>query len=177
MNEIVEDFRIKCSLSDADRVISKLLKRWPHVEYAGNYVLPLMIQSKGKIAGSFIIDCIMDTNYADDVDIFLPMSSMHLWPMLNPKKAIYNNLPGHYLTDRDEPFNFIFCNDVDQCIDSFDLDLCKANFDGVSIRAGSMEQFRTKTMYLSLCSTSNMSRIDKYAKRGFTIVIAPLVRS
>lgn len=167
-------------------VTNQLTRRWyPHhlPVFDGVTFLDLIRQTGGVIAGSFVIDCVLGTDFASDVDVFVPQVQMAawikslgsaFWPGCQSNGDRYGDLPEVTGMFRWGPLNVMFCTAVDVVIDSFDLDICKATYDGhqflrcdqLAARAATiLRPFEVERYALAW----RIERIVKYHRRGFTM--------
>lgn len=185
--DICEEFN-RLSVSNAqEAVVLQHLQRFES-GLDPSSLLGLVRTTKSLIAGSFIIDCVLGTNHAGDIDIFVPLESQTVWmsvlheiaeeKVYYDKHSMYGDLPGITRHIRFAALNVMFCEDPSKVIQEFDLDLCQASYDGVQflrceqVSSKRMQILRPFPVYGKDMKGMNNWRIDriiKYHQRGFKI--------
>lgn len=145
-----------------------------------------IVETKAVVAGSFVIDCILDTTYANDIDIFINEQYRSAWteylPGITPcdhYKEALNYLAIHSVY-RQGFLNLVFYYPRGRNpVDCFDLDVCKASFDGLDFE--NIDNLKNKTIkilqpiagYGDNLAGKTIARILKYHQRGFKFTNLP----
>lgn len=178
MNQVLEQFE-RLGVQDNDSILQQCFNRHPmSLSVPLETLLQLVRETKSVIAGSFILDCILGTTFAADVDVFAHHSTQETWfrciRLGRESKGGYGDLSHITAIFRNCSLNVIFCNDVSACIASFDLSLCRASYNGYQFE--NHQQVSTRHMRIEQPFTDNAAtterrlyRILKYHERGFII--------
>lgn len=178
MNAVLSQFE-QLQLQDNDTIVLQChIRHGLRIPMPIEQLLQLVRETKSVIAGSFILDCLLGTTFAGDIDVFTPYSTADVWDRyLNLRRFTPGRPYGdtHFIchTYRIAQLNLIFCSDVNKCIESFDLSLCKASYNGYHF--ANHEQVASRHMRIEYpfqdesMMQRRLLRILKYHERGFTI--------
>jgi hypothetical protein len=182
--------KIKISLDDLDdgHPSTDTLMMWSRMRQFST-IYTNITRQLGKhtvIAGSFPLSVILGETWYSDIDIFTSDEDFKLEYMTNPeacsqnilKSSAYNDMTGirkvvkGTIGTNNYRIDIVYVDDVQDAINSFDLDFCKVWYDGDKIRCANWQSVLTKSHVPSskaYKSTNWDSRKFKYMKRGFVI--------
>lgn len=146
-------------------------------------LIRLLQETKSIIAGGFVMNCILGTHQAVDIDIFCEEAQEAEWLKNYPslkrvdQRQFYEyeqNMSGITAVYRSpEQLNLIVCKALVGKLDDFDLDLCKASYDGYSFANHQNVGLKNMTILKPFTGDlkdvdARISRVTKYRLRGYT---------
>lgn len=146
-------------------------------------LVKMLQETKSIIAGGFVMNCILGTHQANDIDIFCEEAQEVEWLKNYPTLKRVDpcqfyeyeqNLSGITAVYRSpEQLNLIVCKTLVGTLDGFDLDLCKASYDGYSFTNHQDVGSKKMTIIKPFEGTpkdvdTRMGRLTKYRLRGYT---------
>lgn len=169
------------SISATAVVSANLKARFPELKPA--LLVDVVRKTNSFIAGGFILQCVLDGHNTSDVDVFCDVTQEAEWlnnyPLLKrvDGRAFYDyecNMSGITAVYRsNEGLNLIVCKSVIGKLDDFDLDLCKACYDGHVF--SNIEHVADKKITIlkpfsgeAADVESRISRVSRYRFYGFT---------